>query len=571
MNARSSSLVLLAILLSLNALAQPKKVLFDAMHAQTAGNADWVLDEDQCGTAQQFPTPDQSQITASTPETFWSGGFSAMGVDFVKKGFHVESLPKGARLTFGDSTNAQDLAHYDVFVIPEPNIRFTSAEITAIRNYVQNGGGLLLICDHAGADRNNDGFDPPKIFNELVGSPSVFGIEFNGNKNDTTLGSFNDHPDANYTSDASSPIIGAGAFGVPGPNRGLGLFGSTSMVISGNAKGHIWRTTSTHDTPTGVTFATSTFGSGRIAAVGDSSPSEDATNNCNHTTHPGYTETMFDNALIFANAVAWLASGAPSGGGEAPTVSITAPANGAIVSGSVAVAATASDNVGVTKVELSIDGTLLNADMSAPFAWTWDSTSVADGAHTLTATAFDADGHTATSSVTVTANNHGGGGSTTGMDISGWKVVQASAALTFTIPAGTTIPANGYVVIGRDASKSEFESFWGVTLGSDVVYLDGHGAFPQINGSEKYTLKNASGTIVDGATVAMPSGAARDVRRKDPCVSASSSSNWTIAATTTATPGSGAATGCAKGVIVNEFSDATSQFKFEFVELHNDQ
>src|ERR1044071_8891822 len=119
------------------AYAQQKSILFDAKHAQTAGNADWTLDEDSCGIAQRYPTPDQAGITSSTAETYWSGAFSAMGVDLVKKGFHVESLPVGARISYNDSTNAQDLKKYNVFVIPEPNIRLTSTEISAIRSFVQ--------------------------------------------------------------------------------------------------------------------------------------------------------------------------------------------------------------------------------------------------------------------------------------------------------------------------------------------------------------------------------------------------------------------------------------------------
>ncbi|HEY4151408.1 MAG TPA: hypothetical protein VGM41_20860, partial [Chitinophagaceae bacterium] len=47
-----------------------KKFLFDATKAETAGNADWVIDEDG-STPQRIPTPAQSTITASTAETFW--------------------------------------------------------------------------------------------------------------------------------------------------------------------------------------------------------------------------------------------------------------------------------------------------------------------------------------------------------------------------------------------------------------------------------------------------------------------------------------------------------------------
>ena len=389
------------------AYAQQKSILFDAKHAQTAGNADWTLDEDSCGIAQRYPTPDQAGITASTAETYWSGAFSAMGVDLVKKGFHVESLPTSARISYGDGTNAQDLTNYNVFVIPEPNVAFTSAEITAIRSFVQNGGGLFMIADHAGADRNSDGIDAAGVFNQLMGSPSVFGIVYNDNSSDSSFGWFDNHPDDNYTSDASSPVI-HGTFGTPSAGRGLGLFGSTSMTISGAAKGHVWKTGVSNTSTSGVTFATSTYGTGRVAAVGDSSTGEDATNSCSHTTYLGYNDPSYDNGLIYANAVAWLANGSGGGGGDttAPTTSITAPASGATVSGTTTVTASASDNVGVTKVEFWLDGALRTTDTASPYSWSWDTTAFANSAHSLVAKAYDAAGNVGTSStVTVTVSN----------------------------------------------------------------------------------------------------------------------------------------------------------------------
>ncbi len=564
-------LVTLLILVATSAIAQQKTILFDAAHAQTAGNADWTLDEDSCGTAQRFPTPDQSGITSATPETYWNGAHSAMGVDLVKKGFHVESLPVGARISYGDGTNAQDLSHYNIFVMPEPNIALTSTEITAIRNFVQNGGGLFMIADHAGSDRNNDGIDAAGVFNALMGSPSLFGITYNDNSADKTFGWFDDHPDGNFTIDTTSPIIWTGAFGMPSSSRGLGLFGSSSMTLSGAAKGHVWKTTSTHDTSTGVTFATSTYGTGRIAAIADSSVTEDATNNCGHSTFLGYNDPSYDNGLLVANGIAWLANGSGGGGGDtqAPAVSITAPLNGATVVGTVSVTATASDNVGVTKVEFYLDGVLKSTDTTSPYAWSWDSTTASNGSHSLTAKAYDAALNVGTSTaVSVTVNNVA-----TGTDISGWTVTQANATVVYTIPAGTVIPANGYVVIGRDATKAAFQTFWGVTLGTNVVYLTTAGAFPQINGSENYTLKNASGTVIDGPTISEASGANQDLQRIDPCTAANIASNWRVGVTTLANPGSGAGAGCAKGVVINEFSDAagTGNFIYEFVELHNDK
>jgi len=92
-----------------------------------------------------------------------------------------------------------------------------------------------------------------------------------------------------------------------------------------------------------------------------------------------------------------------------PTVSLTSPTAGS-VSGSVAVAATAGDTDGtVTEVEFFVDSstTALATDSDGSNGWTasWDSTSVADGSHTIKATATDDDGATASATVTVTVDN----------------------------------------------------------------------------------------------------------------------------------------------------------------------
>src|SRR5258708_34669658 len=160
--------------------------------------------------------------------------------------------------------------------MPEPSSALTSTEITAIRNFVFTGGGLFMIADHAGADRNSDGIDAAGVFNALMGSPSIFGITYNDNSSDKTFGWFDDHPDGNFTTDTTSPILFTGAFGNPSSSPGLGLFGSSSMTLSGAAKGHVWKTPSTHDTSTVVTFATSTYGTRRLPAVGDASTAEHA-------------------------------------------------------------------------------------------------------------------------------------------------------------------------------------------------------------------------------------------------------------------------------------------------------
>jgi hypothetical protein len=91
----------------------------------------------------------------------------------------------------------------------------------------------------------------------------------------------------------------------------------------------------------------------------------------------------------------------------APTVSITGPANGATVSGTLTLTATASDNVGVVGVQFKQGTTNIGAeDTTAPYSVSWDTTTVANGSYSLSAVARDAGGNTTTSTVvTVTVSN----------------------------------------------------------------------------------------------------------------------------------------------------------------------
>ncbi len=90
----------------------------------------------------------------------------------------------------------------------------------------------------------------------------------------------------------------------------------------------------------------------------------------------------------------------------APTVSVTSPANNATVQGSVAIAVSASDASGISKVDFMVDGVLLSTDTTAPYSATWNTTGLPDNSvHTLTARAYDNAGNTAVSSaVSVTVH-----------------------------------------------------------------------------------------------------------------------------------------------------------------------
>jgi hypothetical protein len=90
-----------------------------------------------------------------------------------------------------------------------------------------------------------------------------------------------------------------------------------------------------------------------------------------------------------------------------PSVSMSAPANGASVSGTVTVSANASDNVGVAGLQFLLDGLPLGGYLTgAPYSIAWDTTTSSTGSHTLAARASDGAGNQTTSlvvNVTVTA------------------------------------------------------------------------------------------------------------------------------------------------------------------------
>ncbi|HNS20855.1 MAG TPA: S8 family serine peptidase [Sedimentisphaerales bacterium] len=92
---------------------------------------------------------------------------------------------------------------------------------------------------------------------------------------------------------------------------------------------------------------------------------------------------------------------------EAPTVEITSPLDAATVSGEISLVAMADDDEGVAKVTFLVDGDTLAVDTSSADGWSakWDTTSVANGSHTLVAVVTDAGGQTASDSVVVTVNN----------------------------------------------------------------------------------------------------------------------------------------------------------------------
>ena len=318
-----------AVLLLLSVTGKGQvKILFDATKAEMAGNADWVIDYDQTtlgvgsggayttssghqSNPQRIPTPAQSGITASTPETYWSGALSAWGVDCAKRGYTVETLPWNGQITYGNTSNAQDLSNYKVFVIDEPNFVFSTSEKTALMQFVQNGGGLFMISDHTGSDRNGDGWDSPAIWNDFLTTNSVqpnpFGIAFD-------LADFS-MTTTNISASGTDPII----HGPMGNVTKVKWSGGTTMTLTPTAnpsvKGVIFKTGTTPGN-TNAMVAYATYGSGKVAAMGDSSPTDDSTGNPVCSLYNGYFQDASGNhQLLIMNMTIWLA-GTTSGIGE---------------------------------------------------------------------------------------------------------------------------------------------------------------------------------------------------------------------------------------------------------------
>lgn len=289
-----------ALNFTITAASSVKRFLFDASQAQTAGNADWVIDEDG-GTPQRVPTPAQSGITATTAETFWTGAISSWGIALVKKGNFVETLPSTGTITYGNASNAQDLSKYDVFVVDEPNIRFTAAEKVAILNFVKNGGGLFMIADHTISDRNNDGWDSPAIWNDLMTNNTVQNNPFGFSIDLTNISELSSNV---LTGNASNPILHGTQGNVTKMEFNNGATLSLQPAVNSTVQGLIWQTGVAQGN-TKAMAASSTFGTGRVFVVTDSSPMDDGTGAAGNTLFVSWP--LYSHTQLFMNASLWLA------------------------------------------------------------------------------------------------------------------------------------------------------------------------------------------------------------------------------------------------------------------------
>jgi hypothetical protein len=225
----------------------------------------------------------------------------------------------------------------------------------------------------------------------------------------------------------------------------------------------------------------------------------------NPTPNAGTTVPISDASL---NTDRWnmasvevLPGTAPTPDTQAPQVSVTDPAAGTTVSGIVPVAAKAADNVGVTSVQFKVDGQNVgNAVTAPPFQIQWDSRTVSQGQHTITAVATDGAGNSTTSADDViTVNNTAPPPANITIDTQ----VNQRARGVLTSPGLTTS--------GSGEQLLAFVSFDGPTTSAQTATVSGGGVTwtlvkrsnTQAGDSEIWAAK-ASGTLSNATFTATP-------------------------------------------------------------------
>lgn len=425
-------LPMLAVLLaggvaSLPLAAQtPKKVLFDHTGWEDGGtSAYWIID-----THEPNPSPANPAV-----ETDWNGGISAWAFDLLKKGYTVQTLPaSGGRITYGDTTNAQDLKNYAVYIIPECYRMFTATEKQAIVAFVQAGGGLFLEGNHLGSTRVTSSHpgstDAYHVFNDLLANEgSGFGFTF-------VVGHGPGDSNANTTTTAVTPGTGAIetalVHGTNGLVTAMDFHSFAYLNLTGSNANAKWivQTQVSGDPATDYFVVASTYGAGRVVAIGDSSPGDDGTTTTSgRNLIDGYHSNS--NKALFLNASDWLAGSGTAG--NTVTASITTP------SGDVTVPPGASQSFAGSATDSSSSTTL-------SYAWNFGDGSTATGATASHAFA-NATGSVLTRTVTFTATDN------TGVSSSATRVITVSPETAGFVTASITTPS-GNVTVASGASQA---------------------------------------------------------------------------------------------------------------------
>lgn len=225
-----------------------------------------------------------------------------------------------------------------------------------------------------------------------------------------------------------------------------------------------------------------------------------------------------------------------------------------------------SSFVEVTQGEPLIEGATLS-EAPGGYVWEWCPTgqqAASGDSFVLTLTADDGE-HQTTKHFLVVLRN---GPLIEPVDLSGFVLHQAGASCQFELPGSFEVERGSTVIIARDASRAEFEAFWGEPLGASVIFFSSGDSCPRINGDESYVLVDAAGDIVDGPTPVMFEH--ENFQRIKGALPADDLDSWDIISDLASpSPGFAPRDPEVQSVYISEYSDAsgTGSFIFEFVEI----
>src|SRR5262249_42801642 len=151
--------------------------------------------------------------------------------------------------------------------------------------------------------RNNDGHDSPNIWNDLMTNNSVATNPF---------GFSIDLVDISETSSnvwtgagaATNPILNGSQGSVSQLQFNDGATVTVNPAANSTVQGLIWQSGFAQNT-THIMAASSTFGTGRVFVVTDSSPMDDGTGAPNNNLFVSWN--LFSHTQLFMNASLWLA------------------------------------------------------------------------------------------------------------------------------------------------------------------------------------------------------------------------------------------------------------------------
>jgi carboxypeptidase T len=216
---------------------------------------------------------------------------------------------------------------------------------------------------------------------------------------------------------------------------------------------------------------------------------------------PGMCADNYEGALYFIDC----ADNPYKVLGGGPTVTITNPANGAMVSGTINI--TTSTTGGIDEVKFYIDSSQVKDDTSSPFDCSWDTTTYSEGSHTILAEGYVSGVLKDTDSVSVTVQNEA---PPSYVDITNPTEGQTiSGTVSVTVDASADVTSVTFYVDGTERatdSTSPFSWSWDTTQDTDAshtVMVEGYNASSQLVATDSVgvTVNNAGsclGTILLG-------------------------------------------------------------------------